>query len=223
MELIATKREKTGKKVKQIRRALEVPAVLFGNEIESTNITVAFMDFGKLYKKAGETTLLDLKVENQSYKVLINDVQVNPVNEKVIHVSFYKPNLKEKTEVEVPVEVIGEENNPLLKTGAAILLLLHQEIRVSALPSNLPESFIIDVSKLENIGDAITAAQLDFDREKVELADLENDEVIVKIDSPQLEEVEETPVTEEEAISKMEATAETKDEEESEEKEEEKK
>lgn len=219
MELIATKREKTGKKVKQIRRALEVPAVLFGNEIESTNITVAFIDFGKLYKKAGETTLVDLKVENQIYKVLINDVQVDPVSGKVIHVSFYKPNLKEKTEVEVPVEVIGEENNPLLKSNAAILLLLHQEIRVSALPSDLPESFIIDVSKLENIGDVVTVGQLDFDKEKVEIADLENDEVVVRMDSPQLEEVEETPETEEEAISKMEATAETKDEEESEEEE----
>lgn len=214
MELISTKREKTGKKVKEIRKRAEVPAVVFGNEIESTSITVNLMDFQKLFKKAGETSLIDLKLDNHTHKVLINDVQNDPITSKIIHVNFYKPNLKEKTEVEVPVEVMGETENDLLKSGAGILLLLHQEIRVSALPTDLPEKFAVDVSKLENIGDTITISQLEFDRNKVEIADLEDDEVVVKIDAPQQEAEEEAPVTEADAIANMEATAEAKEEDE---------
>lgn len=214
MELTSTKREKTGKKVKEIRRHAEVPAVVFGNEIESTSISINLLDFQKLFKKAGETSLIDLKLGSNTHKVLINDVQNDPISSKIIHVSFYKPNLKEKTEVEVPVEVIGESTNELLKSGAAILLLLHQEIRVSALPTNLPEKFSIDVTNLANIGDTVTIAQLDFDRSKVEIADLEEDEVVIRIDAPQQEVEEEVPVAEADAIAKMEATAETKDEEE---------
>jgi len=217
MELTSTKREKTGKKVKEIRRNSEVPAVVFGNEIESTSISINLLDFQKLFKKAGETALIDLGVDKKSYKVLVNDVQYDPITSKVIHVSFYKPNLKEKTEVEVPVEVIGETENGLLKSGAAILLLLHQEVRVSALPTDLPEKFVVDVSKLENVGDTVTIGQLEFDKEKVEIADLEEDEVVVRIDAPQQETEEEVPETEADAIAKMEATAETKDEEEEEE------
>jgi len=217
MELTSTKREKTGKKVKEIRRNSEVPAVVFGNEIESTSISINLLDFQKLFKKAGETALIDLGVDKKSYKVLVNDVQYDPITSKVIHVSFYKPNLKEKTEVEVPVEVIGETENGLLKSGAAILLLLHQEVRVSALPTDLPEKFVVDVSKLENVGDTVTIGQLEFDKEKVEIADLEEDEVVVRIDAPQQETEEEAPETEADAIAKMEATAETKDEEEEEE------
>jgi large subunit ribosomal protein L25 len=64
MELTSTKREKTGKKVKEIRRNAEVPAVVYGNEIESTSISINLMAFQKLFKKSGETALIDLAVDN---------------------------------------------------------------------------------------------------------------------------------------------------------------
>jgi hypothetical protein len=67
------------------------------------------------------------------------------------------------------------------------LLLLHQEIRVSALPTDLPEKFLVDVSGLQNIGDTITISQLEFDRNKVEIADLEDEEVVIRIDAPQIQ------------------------------------
>jgi large subunit ribosomal protein L25 len=218
MELNSQKREQRGKKVKVIRRGLDIPAVVFGNEIESTPITVNLFDFEKLFKKTGETSLIDLKVEKYNYKVLVNDIQHHPVTGKPIHVSFYKPNLKEKTEVEVPVEIIGEEENDQLKSGTAVLLVLLHEVKVKALPTDLPEKFVVDVSKLENMGDHITVSQLEYDKEKVEIVDSEPDEMVVKIDSPEMETEEETTVTEAEAIEKMEATAEAKDEEEEEDK-----
>jgi hypothetical protein len=63
----------------------------------------------------------------------------------------------------------------------------------------------------------VTVGQLEFDKSKIEIADLEEDEAIVRLDSPQQEEVEEAaPETEADAIAKMEATAESKDEEEEE-------
>jgi large subunit ribosomal protein L25 len=145
MELIGEKRQKIGKVVRSLRKEGLIPAVVFGNEIESTAIVLNRMAFSKLFSKAGETALVDLKIESTTYKVLVNDVQLDPISGQIIHAGFYKPNLKEKTEVHIPVRVIGEETNPLIKSGEAVALQLMNEILVSALPSDLPEAFVIDI------------------------------------------------------------------------------
>lgn len=209
MEITSQKRQKVGKKVKQLRNEGLIPAVVFGNEIESTSIVLDRVGFGKLFSTAGETSLVDLNVDGEMYKVLINDVQFDPVSGQIIHAGFYKPNLKEKTEVEVPVRVVGEEINPLAKSGAAVVLQLINEIRVSALPADLPEAFVIDVSEMSEIGAHISVGQLNYDREKVEIVDMDEDELVVKIDEATMEEesVEEA-ATEADLIAGMEASAE---------------
>jgi large subunit ribosomal protein L25 len=218
MELIGQKREKLGKSVNSLRNEGLIPAVIFGRGLESTNITISRIDFIKLYKVAGETDLVDLKIDGSNEKVLINEVQYNPVRGEPIHVSFYKPNLKEKVTVSIPVEIVGEEANALVKGGEAMVLVLHDELEIEALPMDLPHSFVVDVSKLEKIGDGIYVKDLSYDREKIEL-DLEDEELIVKLDKAAMdEEVEEVEVDEAAAIAGVEATSEKPAEEETEEK-----
>ena len=215
MELIAQKREKTGKSVKSLRYAGFVPAVIFGKGLESINITVGKNDFIKVLKEAGETTLIDLNIEGDGIqKVLVKDVTYNPVKDTLAHVGFYKPNLKEKISAYIPVELINEQANALIKSGAAVAMVLVDEIEVEALPMDLPHKFEIDVATLMEIGDHVIASQLSYDREKVELVSVEEDAVIVKLDyAVQLEKVEDT-VSEEEALAGIEATSEKKPEEE---------
>lgn len=215
MELAGQKRETTGKKVKSIRTDGNVPAVVYGSAIESTSISLNQNEFIKVFKKAGETSLIDLKLQDgNDYKVLVKDVQYDPVTDSIIHVGLYKPNLTEKTEVQVPVEVLGEETNSIVKSGQGLVLTLINEITVRALPTDLPDAFRVDISGLEDIGAGVTVGELEYNKEKVEIMDLEDDELVVKIDyAEMLEEEEEEELTEEEAIAKMEATAEAEEEE----------
>jgi len=209
MELIAQKREKLGKKAKEVKLAKQIAGVVYGKGLESEPIAIDFNLFVKVLTKAGETDLIDLKIGIGNEKVMIKEVQVDPLSGKPTHVSFYKPNLKIKTKVEVPVEIVGDDANELVKSGAALVLTLLDEIEVEALPMDIPHQFTVDVSKLENIGDGIAIKDLDYDKAKVTLLDVEEDELVVKLDRAEMEEEKEEVVTEAEALEKIEATAET--------------
>ncbi|KKS06542.1 hypothetical protein A3K01_03580 [candidate division WWE3 bacterium RIFOXYD1_FULL_43_17] len=208
MELIAEKREKLGKASKSLKKTGLVPAVIFGKGLESQSITVSQAAVEKAYNEGGETTVIDIKIGNDTEKVLFKELQEDPLTGKIIHAGFYKPNLKEKTEAQVPVEVIGEEDNEFLKKGEAIVLILANEIAVEALPMDLPHAFTIDVSNMQ-IGDTITAAQLSYDTSKVSLVDLEAEDMVIKLDKIEEQVEEEVAVSEEEALEKIEATEET--------------
>lgn len=220
MEITSKKRQTIGKAVKSLRTEGFIPAVVFGNEIESTAIVLNRMEFAKLFAKAGETALIDLHIEKDKHKVLINEVQYDPISGKIIHAGFYKPNLKVKTEVKVPVKVIGEETNLLVKAGEGVILQLINEIGVRALPTDLPEAFVIDVSTLSEIGAGINIGQLSYDHDKVEIMDVDADELVIKLDSAIMaeepEEVAAEEISEQEKIAQMEATAEKKAEDEEE-------
>lgn len=215
MEINAQKRTLLGKKNKEIRDGLTIPAVYFGKGIESQPITINTIQFNKVFKEAGETSLVDLNVEGKNEKVLIKDVQVDPIKLKPSHVSFYIVNLKEKLSANIPVEVIGEETNPFIKSGEGIVLVLVNEIAVEALPQDLPKSFVVDVSKISAIGEGIAIKDLSYDKNKVEVLDFEEDSLVVKLDKAGMaeEEVVVEPVSEADAIAKVAATKELSEEE----------
>jgi len=209
MELIAQKREKVGKATKSLRFEGLVPAVIFGKGLESENITVVKNDFIRTFNKAGETSLIDVVIEgDKPQKVLVREVSYDPVTDNIIHIGFYKPNLKEKTRAFIPLHVEGADKHPLVKSGNAVVLTLVSEIEVEALPMNLPHAFTIDITQLEKIGDGITVSQLDYDKSKVEIVDLDAEDLVLKLDYAHSLETADDTVTEEEALSKIEATKE---------------
>lgn len=216
MELIAQKREIKGKAVKKLRNQGLTPAVIFGADIESIDIKINTNDFVRLYNKAGDTTLIDIKIEeDKNQKVLVKDISYDPIKDTISHVAFYKPNLNQTTNANIPLEVINKENNDLLKSNQAVLITLFDQIEVSALPQDLPHSFEIDVSELSEIGQGITAEDLKYNKDKVEIINPELTEMLVKLDyATQLE--EESEMSEEEAIQNLEATSEKAKDEESE-------
>src|SRR3989338_3747369 len=155
MQITAQKRENFGKKNKALRRANMLPGVVMEKGSESVPVVLNSVEFGKAYKEAGETTLIDFLVGDADYKVLISEVQLHPVTLKPIHAAFRKVNLKEKITAQVSVEVINEELNALVKTKEAVVLKLLDEIEVEALPTDLPREFVVDASKLAAVGDEI--------------------------------------------------------------------
>jgi large subunit ribosomal protein L25 len=213
MELTAEKRQETGKKVKHLRTENKIPAVMFGKGIESVPLTITYLDFERVLKEAGETNLIDLQFAKETHKILIKEVQYDPVSDKITHAGLYKPDLTEKVEVNVPVEVVGEEENELIKSGEAVALILLHEITISALPTELKDTFVVDISGLTEIGAAVTVAGLEYDKEKVEIVGIEETEAVVRLDYAQMAEEEEEEVSEEELIEGIEATEEVEGEE----------
>jgi large subunit ribosomal protein L25 len=213
MQLKAEIRTKLGKATKYLKRARIIPAVIFGKGMESVSISLNHNEFMKVYKQSGETDLIDITCGDKKYKVLIKDVQVDPVRDEITHVGFYKPDLTIKIEAQVPVVIVGEENNEVVKAGTGILLHLLQEITVEALPEDLPHEFKVDVSSLKEFSKGISISQLDYDKSKVSIPDIDPEEMVVRLEEMKAQEEPEEVITEEEAIAQVEATKEKPEEE----------
>ncbi|NIT03701.1 50S ribosomal protein L25 [Candidatus Saccharibacteria bacterium] len=208
MELSAKKRKILGKKVKSLRRGGVLPAVVFGGGKPSLPIELDETEFSRVYNEAGESTVIDLILGKDKQDVLISEVQIDPLG-KVIHTDLKRVAAGEKITANVAIEIVGEAAP--VKTGEGILLPLLDEIEVEAYPKDLPSEIKVDVSNLTEIGQGIEIKDLPIDPRKVEILGHESNELVVKIDYPQVEEEEEeeeAPVSEEAAVAAVEATEE---------------
>jgi len=184
--------KRSDKKAKQLRRQGVLPANVYIPKKESIALEISPINFAKLYKEVGETGLiyLDVDGETKAIPALIDQVDMDYLGTSFEHVVFRGVNLKEKIAANVPVEVIGE-----FDVAEAVLITVQDEVEVEALPADLPEKFVFDVSKLKAIGDSFTLADLDFDKEKVELVLPEDEDpserVLVSVQAQAEEEIEE--------------------------------
>ncbi|MCA9308656.1 MAG: 50S ribosomal protein L25 [Patescibacteria group bacterium] len=211
MEIIATKRDVFGKKVKAFRKERKLPTVMFGKGLESEPLFVNLTDFNRLFAEAGETTLVDLKIEKEStQKVLIKEIQVHHITGEPIHAGFHKVDLTEKITADIPVTIIGEDENELVKSGEALVLTLLPTISVEALPADLPHEIKIDITNLLEIDSGITVAEITgIDKTRVEIVGIEDDELVIKLAHASMAEETDEEVNEADAIANIEATEET--------------
>ena len=184
-------RKLLGRKVKNLRKDGILPGNIFGKKITSEAVQVNFKDFLKVYKEIGETGLLTLEIGKAEKPVLVHNLQVNPVTDVPVHVDFLQVDLKEKVEAEVPVELSGE--SPAEKQAIGTVVQHLNEIKVEALPMDLPEKFEVDTSVLAEVDQAILVKDLKVDRNKVTVMTDEN-EIVVKVEPPQKEEIAATPI-----------------------------
>lgn len=182
------KREILGKKVKHLRNKGILPANVFGNRKSSLAISVNLADFEKVYREVGETGLIDILVEDTKVPALVSNVSFNPVSGKILHVDFRQVDLKEKITANVPVELIGE--SPAEKQGLGVVVSYLTELEVEALPSDLPERFTIDISKLTEIDQSISVKDVQLDS-KVKIT-LDPETIIVKIEEQSKQEEAQT-------------------------------
>ncbi|MCS7091863.1 MAG: 50S ribosomal protein L25 [Patescibacteria group bacterium] len=187
-KLQALKREIFGRKVKSLREKNIIPANVFGDRDSSLAISVNLKDFRKVYDEVGETGLIDLVIENSTLPVLINNISFEPVSGKILHIDFRQVNLKEKLTANVPVELIGE--SPAEKQGLGTVVSYLTEIEVEALPSDLPEKFVIDVSNLSEVDQSIYVKDIKTDSDKVKIT-LDPETIVVKVEEQKMEEVSE--------------------------------
>lgn len=210
IKLSVEKRKLAGRKVKLLRKDSVLPANIYGRKVKSLAVQVDLKSFLPVLKEAGETGLIELKVkgEDKTRPILIHNIQYHSVSDQPLHVDFYQVDLKEKVTTKIPVELVGE--SPAVKSKVGILIQPLSEIEVEALPTDLPEKIEVDISKLENIDDAVLVSDVKLEEIIKILTD--TTQILVKIDPPAKEE-EVAPVEEkeEEATGKGKETPEGKE------------
>jgi large subunit ribosomal protein L25 len=185
IKLKSQKRELFGRKVKRLRKEGLIPANIFGNKVKSHAISVDAKEFNEVFKKAGETQIINL--EDKS--VLISNIQTNPISGDIIHIDFRQVDLKEKIEAKVPVEVEGE--SPAEKQNLGTVVQQIHEIEVEALPADLPEKIVVDASILAEVDQAVYIKDLRVSKD-VEIK-MDPELIVVKVEPPTKEEVVEVP------------------------------
>lgn len=180
-------RAEKGRDTQSLRASGMIPAVLYGPGIKNENLAVDAKEFLKLFREAGKSSLVSLEVEGkkETFRILVNDIDTDPVSGDAIHIDLYQPDLKKEIEAEVPLVFEGE--SPAVKDLGGTLVKNISEISVKALPADLPREIKIDISKLATFDDAITVKDLVVG-EKVEI--LKDPNEIVALAAP-LEKVEE--------------------------------
>jgi large subunit ribosomal protein L25 len=193
LQLKALARQPLGKRSRRLLREGKLPAIVYGHNTEPTPITLDRLEFQKVFVKSGRTHLVDLAIDGRTEKVLVREIQTHPRRLGPIHVDFYQVNLQEKIEVDVPVRLIGE-SAPVKQGDADILQPMHS-IRVECLPSDIPESFEVDITPLEEIEAELRVANITVPKGVTVLDDPE-DLVVKIVHKRELKVEEEVPAAE---------------------------
>lgn len=181
MQLTAEKRTELGKKAKLLRRERRIPCVIFGKGMESTPMHIGYTEFIRVYREAGDTSVIDLKLEGNTYPVMVKGFHKHPVSSEILHIDFYKVDLTKEVTVEVPIVVLNEEENELVARNEAFVSQFMTNIEVSALPNDIPDEVTIDVLNLSELGADMFVSDLIFDKEKVTI-DVDPEELVLRLE-----------------------------------------
>lgn len=169
-----------------LRKGGKIPAVFYGPKEESTPIAVDRKTFEKVFRSAGESSIITLEGVGEPKDALVHEVTKHPVTDAFEHVDFYVIEKGKKLRVDVPLLFTGEA--PAVKNlGGTLMKVLH-EVEVEAMPKDLPHELTVDVSSLETFDSQIAIKDIPVPAGVTILNDSE--ETVASISQPQ-EEIEE--------------------------------
>ena len=186
-----------------LRKRGEVPAVFYGPKEVATPISIDSLRLERLWREAGETTIVRLTGVGEEKDTLIHDVQFHPVTGKLQHADFYVIEKGKRISLKVPLEFKGQA--PAEKSGHIIVKTLH-EVEIEVTPQELPHSLPVDLSTLENVGDHITASRIPLPATASLVTSA--DEIVVSVKEFKEESVEVAPPPQTEIIGEKKAEGE---------------
>jgi large subunit ribosomal protein L25 len=173
--LKATKRDVIGKQVKALRRAGQLPAVIYGRHVEPISISLEAHSAGLAISKLTSSSLVTIDVDGAEYFALLREKQRNYIKGNLTHVDFLALDLNEKIRTKVRLHFTG--NSGAVKDYSAVLIHRMDNLHVECLPTDLPERINIDISSMKQIGDSIRVSDIALP-EKVEVLD-DMDEIVI--------------------------------------------
>lgn len=186
--MLTLKVEKRAQDGRATRKGGAVPGVVYGAHQEATSVAVDARAFDKVFREAGEATIVALEGLGAQLPTLIHEVDLDPLTHRPRHIDFYAVTKGQKVEVAIPLDYIGE--SPAVKGGANLIKVLH-ELEVKADPMSLPHDIKVDISALAAIGDQVHVRDLVIPA-GVEVM-VPEEEVVALIQEVREEKVEEAP------------------------------
>jgi large subunit ribosomal protein L25 len=194
--LKAAPRTATGRHVRALRRAGQLPGVIYGHNVEPISISLDAREATRVLGRLSSSSLVTVDLEGKEYPSLVREKQKNYIKRNLIHVDFQVVSLTEKIRANVGIVLTG--NSPAVKDFNAMLINGLSELEVEAFPQDLPESVVVDIYALVKIGDAIHVSDIVLS-DKVTILN-EPDEMVVLATAPAKEEVEEVVTPEAVAV-----------------------
>lgn len=195
-EIKAESRKDEGKGAsRRLRRALFVPAVVYGGKLPPQSIQIEHNTILLAAKHEWFfSSVLDLNIDGNVQKVLVRDWQKHPFKQLMMHMDFLRVNENEAIRVSVPLHFLNQEKSPAGKTSGVVVSHNLTEVEISCLPKDLPEFIELDLADLKP-GDIVHLSELKLPA-NVEIVALHlgesHDIPVVTANSVQ-EEVEEAP------------------------------
>ncbi len=197
----ANRRELIGKQVKALRREGRLPGVMYGKHVDTVPIVMDHREASKTLEGLSPSTLIQIQLDGGEYYALVREKQRDIILGSLTHIDFQAVSLTETVRAEVAIDLIGDSS--VIRELGGILVTNVEQLDVEALPRDLPERIEVDVSHLENIGDAVYVRDLSLPESVTVFA--EPDDVIVVVTLPAEEpEPEEEVEVEEELLEEME-------------------
>ena len=141
----------------RLRREGKVPAVMYGLETETANVTVPSRELNHILAgESGANTLITLKLDGEEHLALARQIQRHPTRGDLLHVDFIRVRRDVAVAAEIPVHLVGEPEG--VRDGG-ILEQLVFTLSIEAKPEDIPPGVEADVSAL-NIGDQLLVADL---------------------------------------------------------------
>jgi large subunit ribosomal protein L25 len=198
--LKATKRDVTGKQVKALRRAGQLPAVIYGRHVEPIAISLVAHTAGLVFSKLTSSTLVTIDVEGKEYAALVREKQRNYIKGNLTHVDFLALDLTEKIRTKVQLVFTGVAS--AVKDFSAVLMHRMEALEVECLPTDLPERISVDISSMKEIGNSVRVRDIPVPQNVDLMEDADEIVIIATLAKEEKEEVVAaegaavTPVTE---------------------------
>jgi len=163
-DLHAQERTGTGKgAARTARREGMVPGIVFGGDVDPLPINIPFNVLLKQLKQGRfKSTLFNLKIEGQEdVRVICRDVQRDVVKDLPTHLDLMRLRRTTKIKLFIPVDFINEEDCPALRKGG-VLTVIRNEVELIVTAGDIPEALIVDLSKIENVGDTVTISDIEL-------------------------------------------------------------
>lgn len=152
------KREKLGKASKQLIREGFIPAVVYNAKKESFSIQIPTVVAEEIVSSATSTTLLDATLDGKKIKVVVKDVDKNPLTDRIRHIALFMIDATEEMSFTIPFNLVGVA--PAVKNNLGILVKALDSIEVRCKSENLVPQIDIDISNLNHPGQSITVADI---------------------------------------------------------------
>jgi large subunit ribosomal protein L25 len=157
--LKASKRDVIGKQVKAIRRAGQLPAIMYGRHIENPiAIVLNTRDTTRALAKVSSSSLVMVDLDGEEIPALIREKQRDFIKNRLLHIDFLVVSLTETLTASVSVELTGV--SLAVKDFNAVLVTGLDEIEVECLPTDLPEKIVVDIAALAKVGDSVHVRDL---------------------------------------------------------------